>query len=408
MSTISASTTSTTAYVVTADTTGTLVLKTGSTPTTAVTIGTDQSVTFAGALTATGVGALTINKSAAAGTASLVFANSPSGDGVGRINFQTSNSVTNWSINTNTVIGGELNFTPSTAGGGTTFTTAALTISSASNVGIGVTTPGSYRLYVKTSTDKTAATGYPFILSSNDTNSFDFIIERKTNAYYKIQAVEQGIAYRPIAMQTDGGELTIGTASNIGVGAKVAILSSGNVLHVQSSSNASNNIVSYNSGGTATFSVSATGAVSKASGSFRIDHPLPELEATHQLVHSFVEAPQADNIYRGKATLENGVASINIDTNSGMTEGTFVLLNREVQCFTTNETGWGAVRGSVAGNILTIEAQDNTCADTISWLVIGERQDKHMMDTDWTDENGKVIVEPLKPVQETSVEEQGA
>jgi len=47
MSTIKSSTTSTTAYSVVADTTGTLVLQTGATPTTAVTIGTDQSVTFA-------------------------------------------------------------------------------------------------------------------------------------------------------------------------------------------------------------------------------------------------------------------------------------------------------------------------------------------------------------------------
>jgi hypothetical protein len=44
MSTISASTTSTTAYKVTADTTGTLVLQTGSTPTTAVTIDASQNV----------------------------------------------------------------------------------------------------------------------------------------------------------------------------------------------------------------------------------------------------------------------------------------------------------------------------------------------------------------------------
>ena len=50
MSTISASTTTTTAYKVTADTTGTLVLQTGATPTTAVTVGTDQSVTLAGTL----------------------------------------------------------------------------------------------------------------------------------------------------------------------------------------------------------------------------------------------------------------------------------------------------------------------------------------------------------------------
>jgi hypothetical protein len=48
MSTISASTTSTTAYKVTADTTGTLVLQTGATPTTALTIDASQNTTFAG------------------------------------------------------------------------------------------------------------------------------------------------------------------------------------------------------------------------------------------------------------------------------------------------------------------------------------------------------------------------
>jgi hypothetical protein len=139
-------------------------------------------------------------------------------------------------------------------------------------------------------------------------------------------------------------------------------------------------------------------ALSKASGSFKIDHPLPEKTETHHLVHSFVEAPQADNIYRGKVELVAGRAEVNIDTNSGMTEGTFVLLNREVQCFTSNESDWDAVRGSVNGNILTIECQNSDSTATISWLVIGERQDQHMYDTDWTDENGKVIVEPLKTV----------
>jgi hypothetical protein len=140
-----------------------------------------------------------------------------------------------------------------------------------------------------------------------------------------------------------------------------------------------------------------SGALSKGSGSFRIDHPLPQLEATHQLVHSFIEGPQADLIYRGKVNLLNGSATVNIDTASTMTEGTFVALCRNVQCFTTNESDWTAVKGSVSGNILTIEAEDNTSTASISWMVIGERQDKHMIDTGWTDENGKVIVEPLKP-----------
>jgi hypothetical protein len=47
MSTISASTTSTTAYTVTADTTGALVLQTGATPTTALTIDASQNITTA-------------------------------------------------------------------------------------------------------------------------------------------------------------------------------------------------------------------------------------------------------------------------------------------------------------------------------------------------------------------------
>jgi hypothetical protein len=143
-------------------------------------------------------------------------------------------------------------------------------------------------------------------------------------------------------------------------------------------------------------SVTVIGSLSKSSGSFKIDHPLPEKSETHHLVHSFVEAPQADNIYRGKVELVNGRAEVNIDQAVRMTDGTFAALNRNVQCFTSNESEWDAVRASVTGNILTIECQNTNSTATISWMVIGERQDKHMYDTDWTDEDGKVIVEPLK------------
>ena len=142
-----------------------------------------------------------------------------------------------------------------------------------------------------------------------------------------------------------------------------------------------------------------SGSVSKGSGSFKIDHPLESKSETHHLVHSFLEAPQADNIYRGKATLVNGRAEVNIDAIAGMTEGTFDALNREVQCFTSNESDWDAVRGSVIGNILTIECQNPESTSMVSWLVIGERKDKHMYDTEWTDQDGKVIVEPLKVIE---------
>ena len=147
-----------------------------------------------------------------------------------------------------------------------------------------------------------------------------------------------------------------------------------------------------------TGSLSVSSSFSKGSGSFKIDHPLPAKTETHNLVHSFIEGPQADNIYRGKVDLVDGSATVNIDTVSGMSEGTYVLLNTNTQCFTSNESGWTAVKGSVSGNILTIEAQES-CSDTISWMVVGERHDQHMLDTAWTDENGKVIVEPLKEVE---------
>ena len=101
-------------------------------------------------------------------------------------------------------------------------------------------------------------------------------------------------------------------------------------------------------------------------------------------------------IYRGRATLSSGLATVDIDVAAGMTGGTFEALCRDVQCFTSNETGWTAVRGGVSGATLTIEAQDNSSTDTISWMVVGERKDKHMYDTAWTDDDGKVIVEPEK------------
>ena len=145
-----------------------------------------------------------------------------------------------------------------------------------------------------------------------------------------------------------------------------------------------------------TGNVSISGALSKGSGSFKIDHPLESKKDTHHLVHSFVEAPQADLIYRGTATLSSGTATVNLDTVAGMTEGTYVLLNTNSSCFTSNETDWDSVKGSISGNILTISCQNSSSTATVSWLVVGERQDQHMKDTDWTDANGKVIVEPLK------------
>ena len=139
-----------------------------------------------------------------------------------------------------------------------------------------------------------------------------------------------------------------------------------------------------------------SGSLSKNSGSFKIDHPLREKSETHHLVHSFVESPLADNIYRGTATLTDGAAQVNIDAYVGMTEGTFSALNGNPQIFLQNESGFEPVKGHVTDNILHIQCRDETATDIISWMVVAERQDQHMLDTEWTDEFGRPILEPEK------------
>jgi hypothetical protein len=139
-----------------------------------------------------------------------------------------------------------------------------------------------------------------------------------------------------------------------------------------------------------------TGDISKAGGSFKIDHPLESKKDTHHLVHSFIEGPKADLIYSGNVDLVDGTAQVNLDTVSNMTEGTFVALNTYTRCFTTNESNWDLVKGSVSGNILTIESQNTSSTASVSWMVIGERKDPHMFASKMTDDEGKIIVEPEK------------
>jgi len=227
------------------------------------------------------------------------------------------------------------------------------------NVGIGITTPG-YPLEVKDSQDTNFDSGIAVTRSAAAHSGYINMVGGSLNIN-----VDDG---RNIKFRDGGGSpnMTIGPTGDVDV----------------------------------------AGALSKGSGSFKIAHPLESKRDTHNLVHSFLEGPQADLLYRGHVDLVDGVASVNIDTASGMTDGTFVLLCRDVQSFTTNESGWTAVRSSVDGNILTIEAQDNTCTDSISWMVVGERQDQHMYDTEWTDETGKVVVEPLIPEPEPEPEEE--
>ena len=257
----------------------------------------------------------------------------------------------NWQVSSGWLAASNYEITPSTASGGTTFNTPALKIAGATG---NATFSSDVHLDIASGAAK-------LTVDSGSAGA-------ETSVYYTQNGADRWRSY--VDSNQDYGLYNYGTSTE-----------------------------SFNIDA-ATDAVTIAGALSKGSGSFKIDHPLPELNETHNLVYSFTESPQADLIHRGKVALVNGAAEVNIDVASKTTEGTFVLLCGDVQCFTTNETDWCPIRGSVSGNILTIEAQDNTCTDTISWMVIGERKDQHMLDNDWCDDEGHVINEPLKPVVE--------
>jgi hypothetical protein len=320
--------------------------------------------------------------------------------------------------------------------------TERMRINSAGNVGIGTTAP-SQKVHVvgdvlaTPSTWGTSGTGAVYVGDTNNYYSATFGAPAKLGSFndltfgvgvtqterMRIDAsgnvgigtsspsnkltVDTGPFAGSIEVKNTNGTSTFGTGG--GNFTEIANISNGTIdfytsaaqrMRIDSAGNVGIGTTSPSEKLSVTGNVTISGSLSKGSGSFKIDHPIkPD---THHLVHSFVEAPQADNIYRGKVDLVNGQATINIDEAGRMTEGTFEALNCNVQCFTTNEENWTCVRGSVTGNILTIEAEDNTCTDTISWMVIGERCDQHMVDADWTDENGRVITEPEKDKNDES------
>ena len=162
-------------------------------------------------------------------------------------------------------------------------------------------------------------------------------------------------------------------------------------------SSGTNKVYGYGSSGNmyVTGGLFVTGAISKGSGSFLIDHPLDD---DKYLLHGFVEAPRYDLIYRGTATLSSGTVTANIDTDSDMSDGTYVALTKNSQVWVQNKTGWAAVKGSVQGNKVIITCQDDTSTDEVDWLVVAERNDKFIKsDSDInTDSEGKFIPEQLK------------
>ena len=120
--------------------------------------------------------------------------------------------------------------------------------------------------------------------------------------------------------------------------------------------------------------------------SFNITHPVPEKEGT--LFHSVIEGPKGDLIYRGKARLNEGKVTVDINKHSRMSDGTFEHLTRDVQCMVTNDSDWDRVKGSVEGSILTVTCENETSNAMINWMVMAERDDEVYKKSEVVDKNG--------------------
>lgn len=131
--------------------------------------------------------------------------------------------------------------------------------------------------------------------------------------------------------------------------------------------------------------VHVAGTLTKAGGSFKIDHPL---DPTHKyLQHSFVESPDMKNIYDGVATLDAaGKATIPLPD-------WFQALNRDFRYQLTCIGGYAPVyvEKEVADNQFSIAG--GTSGLKVSWQVTGIRKDA------WAEKN-RIPIESTKPDEE--------
>ena len=125
---------------------------------------------------------------------------------------------------------------------------------------------------------------------------------------------------------------------------------------------------------------------------FRINHPVVK---DKKLYHVAVESPKIDLMYRGKAILVNGRATVNIDAESRLTSGTFKVLTQNAEVVSlNNKNGFTRVRASeVVEGEFTITAEDSACSDSIVWVVMAERADPDIRANRLTDDEGLLIPE---------------
>ena len=131
---------------------------------------------------------------------------------------------------------------------------------------------------------------------------------------------------------------------------------------------------------------------------YDIPHPR-YIGTSKRLIHSPLYGPRCDLVYRNTVTLTNGIAFVNVDqmctanSNCAMTEGTFQAISKNPQVFLQNTTSFDSVLGTISGNLLKIRCSNTASTDTISWMVVAERNDSGVHDWSRVDPTASLITE---------------
>jgi len=142
--------------------------------------------------------------------------------------------------------------------------------------------------------------------------------------------------------------------------------------------------------------VNVVGALTKGSGTFKIDHPLQPDDKF--LYHSFIEGPRVDLIYRGTAKLVDGKAVVDLNKDSTvhpMMDGTFEALTQNaVVTSLQNQDSFDRVKPSeINGALFEITSENPDSTDEVAWVVMAERVDPFIKTVDINDDNGRLIPE---------------
>ena len=207
-------------------------------------------------------------------------------------------------------------------------------------------------------------------LGSNSFNGSQGIVAMSSGATgVSVQTTDLAAANTAISGLADGlgGSGVVGEAENGGLAIGVWGISSSGVA------------------GQFSGNVNVTGSLSKAGGSFKIDHPLDP--ANKYLYHSFVESPDMKNIYDGVASLDaQGEALVELPTWFG-------ALNRDFRYQLTCIGGFAPVYIAEEVSENHFKIAGGKPGMKISWMVTGIRQDA------WANAH-RIPVEEEKPAQE--------